>query len=162
MGNCSVLSQHIVFPSWEPSDMFFTYFLVTFLGWPHTSGDLLPPALAPGQCLSCPAQGTGFVCGLLELLLCSCTWAQCRHPAACGRLNLGARIPRFCDSSGAEAGSTIPEHIVQALAVVAVRLLYRPVLSIGCWRCLQLRKEISWANHLLWSLHGLGESVQME
>lgn len=39
---------------------FFPYFCVQFLGWPYTSGDLLPPALAPG-CLSCPAQGPGFV-----------------------------------------------------------------------------------------------------
>lgn len=102
------------------------------------------------------------VCCLLELFLCSCTWAQCRRPAARGQMSLEARIPWFCDSSGAEAGSTIPEHMVQALAAVAVRLLYRLVLFIDCWRRLQLRKEILWANHLLWSLHGLGESVQME
>lgn len=56
-----MLSQHIVVPSWEHTSTFFPYFCVKFLGWPHTSGDLLPPVLAPGQCLSCPAWGTGFV-----------------------------------------------------------------------------------------------------
>lgn len=44
-----MLSQHIVVPSWERTSTFFLYFCVKLLGWSHTPGDLLPPALAPGQ-----------------------------------------------------------------------------------------------------------------
>lgn len=125
-----MLSRHIVVPPWEHTSMFFPYFSVKFLGWPHTSGDLLPPALAPGQCLSCLAQGTRMV-----VYWSFSSAAALGHSAGIlqpGQMSLEARISRFCDSSGAEAGSAIPEHMVQALAVVAVRLLYRLVLSIDC------------------------------
>lgn len=109
---------------------FFPNFCVQFLGWPYTSGDLLPPALAPG-CLSCPARDQGlYFTGAFPLQLhLGTVQASCSPwPDEARRKN-----SRICDCSGAEAGPAfLNKHMVQALAVVAVRLLYRLVLSLDC------------------------------